>query len=59
MLAAYGSGRKWLGVRSEQAASGVVMSQMDHFRLIQRGFGMSVIPQEADIRTAGAYEYTP
>jgi hypothetical protein len=28
MLAGYGSGRKWMGVRSEQAASGIAMSQI-------------------------------
>ena len=30
-----------------------------YFRPIQRGFAMSGYPPEADIRTAGVYEYTP
>jgi hypothetical protein len=32
---------------------------MGHFRSIPRGRAVSVIPPEADTRTAGVYEHTP
>jgi hypothetical protein len=50
---------------AEGRASGIVhrsknywsMAEMGHFRPIRRGRAMSVIPSEADIRTACVYEY--
>jgi hypothetical protein len=37
----------------------ILMPLMGHFRPIQPGLAMSSYPLEADIRTAGIYEYTP
>jgi hypothetical protein len=34
-------------------------AEAGHFRPIQRGFAMSGHPPEADIGTAGIYQYTP